>query len=387
MPSDGSIPGAGPDQTHGPGLAAAGWEPGVDATRESVARGTVRMKDHPDYQRVEQDLRDKGFEIEELTDRHKNPRVAVEDTYEQRQFAHRRLVVYVQPEMRWLDLQHELDHVRQVTERFPEGLMPTHVLGSRPKIQPPLLSRVPYDATLEYHVRLTEFNRLATEYLRLEREEQISIDLDVLQKHSSGVSSAETLFHEKVTRQRNAVSENAWARNHFPDIPELERLTNDLRDQLGLRTGEMPASTTKELWGIPRTGSRGLGSRKRAANRLRERMNPRNPRARGTACGRSSRSGPRWRSCRRVRTTTPTWCTHRWNRGTESTSVTCPGRRRRGWSTPLGRWYPTGGRSATSTRRWSNTFSTIPSGTRPTSTRSSRSTSPNAVASTGYTVH
>jgi hypothetical protein len=125
------------------------------------------MEEHPEFPQVVNELRRLGYELVEtaadphvvirhIVDRHGNVLGAERE-------------IHLRPGMRFLDLEHELGHVHQLTgpARFPDGPLPTEHVFERPngvrvkaKLHGPELKRW-QDACIEYHVRLQEFLRLS----------------------------------------------------------------------------------------------------------------------------------------------------------------------------------------------------------------------------------
>jgi predicted ABC-type ATPase len=201
-------------------LAGAGAERGVDPTPRSIEQGTVRMEEHPSFPHVVEELSDLGYS---LVHTEGDPHVVVRHVMDRAgnilEIQHE---VHVQRGMRFLDLEHELAHVHQMTERFPEGPPPTHIDG-KPKIVPPKMKGW-QDAVLEYHVRLEEYIRLA----------ERAVDPEILAKHAESVDEWRAAYRKHVDTGRPfEEAERGWARSHFPEIPQLERTVHDLRAGLG----------------------------------------------------------------------------------------------------------------------------------------------------------
>ncbi len=234
-------PGGAPERPGGHPLASAGAEAGEPPTPRSIEQGTVRMEDHPNYPHVVQDLGDLGYSLVVRTTG--DPHVVIRHVYDQsRQLAAVEHEVHVQRGMRYLDLEHELDHVRQMTDprRFPDGPLPTEIVG-KPKIIPPQLKNW-QNAIVEYHVRLTEFIRLA----------ERGVDPEILVKHMSGVDEWRGIYQKTGIDGGRASKQVAWTREHFPDIRDLEVRTNELRSGRGPEPGRPialergPASTNDD---------------------------------------------------------------------------------------------------------------------------------------------
>lgn len=210
----------------------AGSKTGLDPTPETVREGTVRMEEHPDYGTELAALADKGFTVVKTTgDPHVEIRRVVGPDGSILRVDHE---VHVRPGMRYLDLEHELGHVRQATDpaRFPDGPRPTSIVieDSRGRRNAPdqagvLTTR--HNAVVEYHNRLQEL-------LWLERRGASS---SVMREHMEGIDGSILdkgwkKKYEAATAGGQKSSIAQWARQHFPDIPALESQVAPIRLRL-----------------------------------------------------------------------------------------------------------------------------------------------------------
>ncbi|MBW6436342.1 hypothetical protein KZ829_21620 [Actinoplanes hulinensis] len=204
-----------------PPLRSAGAEVGEMPTPESIRQGTVRMELHPDFPDVTRFLTDNGFRLVEDP---AGPRVVIRHVYsaDGKTFLHEEREVRHLDGMRWLDLEHELDHVRQMLDRF-GGELGTEAYreranGTRVELKgAQRILSAKYDTIVEYHVRLQEAIRL------LER----GVDPALVREHLAGVDERRALMNQKV-HQRDSAAQN-WRREHFSDIPSLENRLRELR--------------------------------------------------------------------------------------------------------------------------------------------------------------
>lgn len=210
-----------------PPLRSAGAEPGVDPTPESIRQGTVRMEEHPDFPRVVEELDGLGFSLVEDRD---GPRVAIRRVVDQtRTIIARECEVRVVPGMRFIDLEHELGHVRQMTDpgRFPDGPPDSEVELQRSNGNRKPLRNVPdqlapwQDVIVEYHVRLQEYIRLA----------ERGVDDEILAEHAKGVDEHQVAYRERGLGHPSMTRGRKWVQQHFGDISELSQRVNDLRGQ------------------------------------------------------------------------------------------------------------------------------------------------------------
>jgi hypothetical protein len=190
------------------------------------------MEQHPGYQAEMAELQGKGFKIVSGTG---DPHVVVRRVVGPDGATIRTdLELHVRPGMRFLDLEHELGHVRQITDpaRFPKGPVPTEIVvedarGRRnaPNQQGVLNTR--QNAVLEYHNRLQELIWL---------DERGSTPA-VLREHLDGIDGASGYKgwaerYYDATRGGAKSSITQWAREHFPDIPELQKQVSAIRERL-----------------------------------------------------------------------------------------------------------------------------------------------------------
>jgi hypothetical protein len=126
--------------------------------------------------------------------------------------------LHVVPRMRYLDLEHEIGHLRQLV-RFGNSPPPTKKLvrlpnGTEVPAGGNLASGVltsKMNAIVEYHNRLDEYARLAAR----------GVPRTVLDEHATGLAEWR-LTAESAGLGYERASIHAWAKQHFPDIPSLE---------------------------------------------------------------------------------------------------------------------------------------------------------------------
>src|SRR5690606_14364074 len=208
-------------------VAAAGAEPGVDPTPTTIAHGTVRMEDHPDFPALKQELEELGYSLVPVEDKSDPPHVAVRHIFDSSGNRIRiEREVRIHPGMRFLDLEHERDHVYQMRDRFRNGEdLPTEVLKEDGKGKLTAANFVPrmkkwQDAIIEYHVRLQEYIRLA----------ERGVDQEILDKHLQGVKAHRSNYWRTGLKEGRSKTQTRWARQHLPDIAELERRVHQVSE-------------------------------------------------------------------------------------------------------------------------------------------------------------
>lgn len=130
------------------------------------------------------------------------------------------------------DLEHELGHVHQLTDRFPDEPLVTDVVktlsdgrtvsGKGPELAGTMTSW--QDAIMEYHVRLQEFLRLA----------ERGVDPALLREHAKGVDHWYDEYWKKGISKRRSRTRVAWAEQHFADIAPLQEQVEQIRAELGM---------------------------------------------------------------------------------------------------------------------------------------------------------
>ncbi len=201
----------------------SGWEQGEPPTPESIRQGTVRMENHPDYEAAIQKALDAGFEIRISGE------AAIEwiELYDLNQKLIRiEKILHVANGMRYIDLEHELDHIKQFTTRFGHTVPPL-----QKKIELPNGSRRNVDVLagimttkhkiiVEYHNRLVEFIRL---YERC-------VDIELLKDHAygslrnkrDGIEYWYIRYLKKGINWQDSTTGMTWVETYFPDIDSLK---------------------------------------------------------------------------------------------------------------------------------------------------------------------
>lgn len=189
---------------------------GEDPTDETIRIGTVRMKEHPNFEELETFLSVRGVVIEEIED------VTNDVGYIERivlNAANQKIrtgkILTWHPEMRFLDLEHEIDHIKQFEENL-KGNYCTHLVQEKsqgPKtIEDSNLGWLnkPQKAFLEYEVRIREILRL--------KERGASKTL--LDEHIEGLQEAHNDLSDGTVKFRGSKRTKfySWQNKHFPDF-------------------------------------------------------------------------------------------------------------------------------------------------------------------------
>jgi Uncharacterized conserved protein len=199
-----------------------GAKTGEPATPETIRQGTVAMEDHPQYAELMAEVRNKGFEVREIPG---DPHVSVvEVVNEAGEVIRVEKVLFVRRGMRFLDLEHEVGHIRQVTERFgADKVLPTERVMEYPDGRRKVLTSGEFmtewqNPIVEYHNRLVEFIRLA----------ERGADESLLREHARGVAEWRQAYWNKGLKGGRSPSRREWTNTHFGDIGELQTRYNQL---------------------------------------------------------------------------------------------------------------------------------------------------------------
>ena len=193
---------------------------GKDPTPDTIREGSVRIEQHPQYEETIRQVKAAGFEIK-VSD---VARVEVKEVLDSNGNVIRvEKTLYVQENMRYLDLEHELGHIKQL-ERFGDKIPPTQRVIEQPN---GTLKTAPnqegvlttwQNTITEYHNRLDEFIRL--------HERDASQEL--LKEHAAGVEAWYQAYWKKGLKKALSKSQQQWADKYFSDIAALRARYLDL---------------------------------------------------------------------------------------------------------------------------------------------------------------
>lgn len=188
---------------------------GEDPTDETIRIGTVRMKEHPDFEELETFLSVRGVittEIEDVTRDVGYIERIVLDAANQKIRTEKILIWH--PEMRFLDLEHEIDHIKQFEENL-NGEYCTHLVqeksqGLKTIKDSTLYLKKSQKAFLEYEVRIREVLRL--------KERGASKTL--LDEHIEGLKEAHNDLSGETVKFRDSKRTKfySWQNKHFPNF-------------------------------------------------------------------------------------------------------------------------------------------------------------------------
>jgi hypothetical protein len=177
------------------------------------------MEEHPDFENVKSELRAAGYPLH-ISD-HGDPYVErVEYVDRAGNILRVEQRVVAREGMRFLDLEHEVGHVHQFTERFGGHPPLTERMVEQPGWPPRIatdrsnLLTQRQNAIVELHNRLQEYNRLA----------ERGVSPDILAEHADGVAVWRGRYSKAVHGWHGKPTDvTPWAANHFADIPGLMR--------------------------------------------------------------------------------------------------------------------------------------------------------------------
>ncbi|NJL86905.1 MAG: hypothetical protein HC886_14580 [Leptolyngbyaceae cyanobacterium SM1_1_3] len=203
------------------GRMDTGASDGLESTPETIRDGSVRMEQHPTYQSTLTEIESLGFEVRRTSG---SPHVSVREVLSpEGQVIRVERAVYLREGMRFLDLEHEVGHIRQLTERFGERTLPTERVIEYPdgrikqaRDQGGVLTNW-QNAITEYHNRLIEFLRL----------HERGANSELLREHARGVREWRSEYRDRGLKGGRSPSRSQWADEHFPDLPQLESRYTD----------------------------------------------------------------------------------------------------------------------------------------------------------------
>lgn len=213
--------------TNLPKELTSGWELGEPPSPETIRQGTVRMEDHPDYEAAIKKALDAGFEIRVSGE----ASVEWTELYDLNQnFVRLEKLLNVAAGMRYIDLEHELGHIEQLS-RFGDKVPPLAKkveVGDGHRRDADVLAgimKTKHIAILEYHNRLVEFVRL---YER-------NVNVQILNSHADdryGVEESYIYYQKKGVNWGKSTTGIAFIEKYFPELAELERKYKEARKQI-----------------------------------------------------------------------------------------------------------------------------------------------------------
>lgn len=185
------------------------------------------MEAHPDYQSMIEQAKEAGFEVKFTTG---DPCVKVVEVYDvENKLIRVEMGLYLQKGMRYIDLEHELGHIEQLS-RFGHPAPPTDKVIELPNARRKSMSdrkgilTTWQDKILEYHNRLIEFLRL---YSR-------RVDLSLLKEHAKGVDHWQKEYWTKGIKGERSPRRNNWLNQYFADIRDFEQMYKDAMQVINL---------------------------------------------------------------------------------------------------------------------------------------------------------
>jgi len=195
---------------------------GEEATPQTIQIGTVKMTQHPDYEKIQTFLRERNITVKEIENVTKDvgytERIVVDATKKK---IRTEKILEVHMEMRFLDLEHEIDHVIQF-ERNLKNKYCTHLVQERvPRLQTRTINdgnlgflNSTYKAFLEYEVRIQEVLRLKDR----------GAPKALMEEHLAGLRDANAEFLKKTKHVSGSKKRkfDRWRDEHFPDFKNFD---------------------------------------------------------------------------------------------------------------------------------------------------------------------
>ncbi|HEU4328353.1 MAG TPA: hypothetical protein VFS21_34765 [Roseiflexaceae bacterium] len=211
---------------------ATGAEPGLDSSPKTIREGTVRMQEHPNYFKDARRIIAAGFKII-LIEKY-DARVEVNEVVSNKgEFLRMDYLIFLQRDMRYLDMEHEYGHIKQLIRRFKEIPITERVIdpGNGEYKKAVDIGSGEYrrykdqSGTLgESKMRILEFHNRLQEYIRLHNR---GVNQEVLRLHAEGVEER-TEYYNEINRNRCGSSKieilRKWCKDYFYDIPELYKM-------------------------------------------------------------------------------------------------------------------------------------------------------------------
>lgn len=193
---------------------------GEQATTETIQWGTVKMKLHPKFDEIMQFLKERNIKIVEITD------ITQDVGYTEKFVFTRQLelvridkIIEWHPEMRFLDLEHEIDHIIQLERNLQGKYATTTEIIKRPGVEvPQAMPKLGYLTIveknfLEYEVRVKEVLRLKAN----------GAPKELIKEHLEGLKEAyNTFINSKPKYIGDRLKFEEWQKKHFPDFNEFD---------------------------------------------------------------------------------------------------------------------------------------------------------------------
>lgn len=193
---------------------------GEQATAETIKWGTVKMQLHPKFNEIIQFLKDKNvkiIEVENIVEDVAYMELHVFDL--QNNLIRTEKTLFWHPEMRFLDLEHEIDHIIQFEKNLNGKYSTITSLLKRAGVE--VDRELPHlgfttklqKAFLEYEVRTREVFRL----------KERGIDKLVMEEHLEGLKDAYNTFNDLFPgHPKDRFKFESWRKEHFPDYEPFD---------------------------------------------------------------------------------------------------------------------------------------------------------------------
>lgn len=199
---------------------------GESPTEESIKVGTVRMEEHPNYQKLIKEVKDKGYEIVEDETAFVS---LVEVINKNREIIAVEKKLHVLPRMRYLDLEYEVGHIRQL-ERFGENEIFTDRLIERPNGQRVLVTKQADNVIAQWQNNVMEYHNRLDEFLRLyERGGEPELLFEHVDEANGGITYWYKQYIKSVGEKK---SRSQWVEEYFPDLKQLRARYNQIINEL-----------------------------------------------------------------------------------------------------------------------------------------------------------
>lgn len=193
---------------------------GENATEDTIKWGTVKMKLHPKYEDMLKFLKDRDIIIVEIEN------VSKDVAYTERKILDANdnvvrveKILEVHPEMRFLDLEHEVDHIIQFETNL-EGKFCTDMKKEWTPNAPKQYINYKLGKTTELQMAFLEYETRIKELLRLKDR---GLTSEILKEHLEGLKEAFNNYAGKMPKNSfDRIKFENWRREYFPEFTEFD---------------------------------------------------------------------------------------------------------------------------------------------------------------------
>ncbi len=197
-------------------LLNTGAKIGEEVSEDTIRLGTVKMKYHPKFKEKIDFLKEKGVNVTYHND--------IEDVwYQVRKFLNKdysfnriEKEMRIHPEMRFLDFEHEIDHVLQFQVNLKNNVTYVGREFDGNIFRLPDNKAANYGKLNGYQMRFIEIENRVKEINRLKSNKATE---EIIQGHKGRLTEEISLFHKEIN-SKNKNSVNRWISENFPNFDQ-----------------------------------------------------------------------------------------------------------------------------------------------------------------------